>query len=508
MGDVTACYKRGWGVGGVFLLSVIKQDIILDMKYHLKRVDDWRLEIPAEGEMRVSATIYSSSALALEDSAVGQLRDAACVEPVRRVLATPDIHQGYGVPIGCVMGLAGAVMPAAVGYDINCGMRLLTTGLKVADCDVERLARSVARDVPLGEGKSNLVISDDLFEAICEEGLGAVPYLAECCDHRFVEGYDAGDFEADVERVERRGSLAGKVDTVPDAARRKGREQLGTLGGGNHFIELQRIETVYDKDTAVRLGVVEGELAVMIHSGSRGMGYQVADVYMKAAADAMGAVGSERHLAYLRAGDGVFDDYVRAMHAAGNFAYVNRHIMMLLVRRCFGREFGDISLPLVYDVSHNMAQLEEHCGGDLWVHRKGATRAFGPGRMAGTVFAELGQPVIIPGSMGTASYLLLGTDTNDDTLGSVNHGAGRTMSRTAAVGKRNKRGKVVRPAAITDDQFKRSMKGITLIAGNKAAAKEEAPAAYKDIDAVIEVVCAAKLARPVARMQPLAVLKG
>jgi len=459
--------------------------------------------------MRVSATIYTSDKLPLEDTAVAQLRDAACLPPARKVLATPDIHQGYGVPIGAVVGLQDAILPAAVGYDINCGMRLIGTELSRRDIDADALAHSIARDVPLGQGHDNVHLNDRQLEAVLERGLQAVPLLAESVSHRAWEGYDPDEFAQDLQHVERQGRLPGLLAAVPDHARQKGAHQLGTLGGGNHFIEIQMVEVVFDADLARYFNLEPGRIVVMIHSGSRRLGYQIADEYMRRAARRRGASGRQRDLAYLTADESDFDLYVGAMHAAGNFAYVNRQIMTLLVRRCFRRMLGPLPLPLLYDVSHNMAQFEEHLDGWLWVHRKGATRAFGPRRMAGGPFADVGQPVIIPGSMGTASYLLVGADDSEETLCSVNHGAGRTMSRAAALGKVNRRtGQVIRAPAITDDEFKRSMRGITLVAHDKHAVKEEAPAAYKDIDAVIDVVCRCGLARPVARLKPLAVLKG
>ncbi|MHC4736442.1 MAG: RtcB family protein, partial [Planctomycetota bacterium] len=212
-------------------------------------------------------------------------------------------------------------------------------------------------------------------------------------------------------------------------------------------------------------------------------------------------------LSYLPIESDAGKNYITAMGAAANFAFTNRHIMALLVRRCFNRMFGPTPLKMVYDVAHNMAKLEDHNGRRLWVHRKGATRAFGQERMTATVFANTGQPIITPGSMGTASFLMVGTGNSDESLCSVNHGAGRVMSRTAALGK-SRRGRVITPPKISDDQFKRSMEGIKLIAGNRHKIKEEAPDAYKDIDEVVRIVVECGWARIVARMVPLAVLKG
>lgn len=215
----------------------------------------------------------------------------------------------------------------------------------------------------------------------------------------------------------------------------------------------------------------------------------------------------KKMLAYLHTDTDIGKRYISAMAAAANFAFTNRHIMAMLVRRCFNRTFGRTPLRLIYDVAHNMAKLEEHGGSQLWIHRKGATRAFGPARMAATVFAKTGQPVIIPGSMGTASYLLVGTGESEESLCSVNHGAGRVMSRTAARGK-TRGGKVIIAAAISDERFKQTMRGIKLITSDKRRIKEEAPDAYKDIDEVVRTVIECGWARPVAKMHPLAVLKG
>jgi tRNA-splicing ligase RtcB len=258
---------------------------------------------------------------------------------------------------------------------------------------------------------------------------------------------------------------------------------------------------------AGHFGLFQDQIVVMIHSGSRRFGYEVADEYMNIAARRPENAERKKMLAYLPAQSREGKNYIAAMSAAANFAFVNRHIMALLVRRCFNWMFGPMPLNLVYDVTHNMAKLETHNGARLWVHRKGATRAFGPKQMAGTVFAKTGQPIITPGSMGTASYLLVGTGNSEESLNSVNHGAGRVMSRSAARGK-SRRGKTLSQAQITDDQFKRSMKGIKLIAGDKSRIKEEAPGAYKDIDEVIRVVVECGWAKAVARMVPLAVLKG
>ncbi len=457
--------------------------------------------------MVTDATIFASEAIQLETDAVGQLCDAASLPPVRKVLATADIHVGFGVPIGAVLGMDGAIMPAAVGYDINCGMRLLQSPFSKGDIDTDQIAVSIAREIPLGEGRDNLHLDKTGIEAVINKGIAAIPDLARRTSHRAWEGYDPELFADDMKSIEDNGHLPADPTVVPKVAIEKGANQLGTLGGGNHFIEIQYVQEIFDKALAERFGLFKDQIVVMIHSGSRRFGYEIADHYMNVAAGRPENAERRKMLSYLSVEDRAGKDYIAAMSAAANFAFVNRQIMALLVRRCFNWMFGPTPMKLVYDVTHNMAKLETHQGKRLWVHRKGATRAFGPKQMAGTIFADTGQPVITPGSMGTASFLMVGTGNSEESLNSVNHGAGRVMSRTAARGK-SRRGKAVSEAQITDDQFKRSMKGIKLIAGDKSKIKEEAPGAYKDIEEVVRVVVECGWAKAVARMVPLAVLKG
>ena len=457
--------------------------------------------------MVTDATIFASEAIKLEPDAVRQLCDAASLPPAKKVLATADIHVGFGIPIGAVLGLDHAIMPAAVGYDINCGMRLLRTPFTKGDIDTDQIAASIARDIPLGEGKANLPLDKAGIEAVINKGAASVPTLAERTKHRVWEAFDPVEFAEDIKRIEENGQMPAEVAAVPRAAIQKGSGQLGTLGGGNHFIEIQCVEKIFDRDSAKTFGLFENQIVVMIHSGSRRFGYEVADEYMNIAAGRPDMADRKKMLSYLSTESDAGRNYINAMGAAANFAFTNRHIMALLVRRCFNRMFGPTPLKMVYDVTHNMAKFEEHNGKRLWVHRKGATRAFGPRRMTGTIFAGTGQPIITPGSMGTASFLMVGTGNSEESLCSVNHGAGRVMSRTAALGK-IRRGRIITPAKISDDQFKRSMKGIKLITGNKQKIKEEAPGAYKDIDEVVRIVVECGWAKAVARMVPLAVLKG
>jgi len=472
----------------------------------LTRSDPFRLHMARCGRMVTDATIFASETVNIEPDAVSQLRDAASLPPAKKVLATADIHVGFGVPIGSVLGLADAIMPAAVGYDINCGMRLLCTTFSRGDINIDEIAASIARDIPLGEGKANLALDKTGLEAVIYNGVAAVPTLAQRTGHRAWEAFDGDQFAEDLKRIEENGCMPADAAAVPSASIQKGGAQLGTLGGGNHFIELQYVSRIFDKSLAKALGLFENQIVVMIHSGSRRFGYEVADEYMNIAAQ-KSETGRGKMLAYLSTETNAGKNYIAAMGAAANFAFTNRQIMALLVRRCFNRMFGPTALPLVYDVAHNMAKLETHRPGRLWVHRKGATRAFGPDRMPATSFAQTGQPIITPGSMGTSSFLMVGTGDSDESLCSVNHGAGRLMSRTAASGKR-RRGKVIAPARISDEQFKHSMEGIKLITSDRHRIKEEAPDAYKDIEEVVRIVIGCGWAKGVAQMVPLAVLKG
>ena len=473
----------------------------------LTRTDPLRLHIERCGQMVTDATIFASEAIRLEPEAVRQLCDAASLPPAKKVLATADIHVGFGIPIGAVLGLEEAIMPAAVGYDINCGMRLLRTPFSRGSIDTDKIALSIARDVPLGEGKSNLILDKTGLEAVVNKGVASIPTLAQRSSHLAWEAFDPDEFADDLKRIEENGCLSSDLAAVPGLAIEKGAAQLGTLGGGNHFIEIQYVQQIFDQVLAETFGLFKNQIVVMIHSGSRRFGYEIADQYMSIAAQRPDMTERKKMLSYLPTDSNAGKNYIAAMAAAANFAFTNRHIMALLVRRCFNRMFGPTPMQLVYDVPHNMAKLETHEGEQLWIHRKGATRAFGQKRMTDTIFDKTGQPIIIPGSMGTASYLLVGTGNSEESLCSVNHGAGRIMSRTAALGK-SRRGKAVAQALISDDQFKSSMKGIKLITADKGKIKEEAPDAYKDIDEVVRIVIECGWAKAVARMVPLAVLKG
>ncbi len=449
-----------------------------------RRMDAWRIELLKEPPMKVAPLLFVSRRLVVEESALAQLAHAAAVEDVVSVYGMPDIHTGYGVPIGSVVVTRSSISPAAVGYDINCGMRLVATPFHVGGLDVVELAEQLARDIPLGEGRCNISLGADLYEAVLQGGLRA--YLER----------RPGDDEGDLARVEYEGSLEGDVHALPPRALERGADQFATLGGGNHFIEIQRVSAVLDADEAGRLGLEPDMLTVMIHSGSRGLGHETGGRYMKLARTLDGR--SPGGVAVLPLSSSEGKRYLAAMNAAANFAYVNRHLMTVLVRRRIRRICGrEVELPLVRDVSHNIARIERLPGvGEVVVHRKGAT-ASRPGGL-----------LIIPGSMGTASYLLKGSEGASKSAWSVSHGAGRVMSRTAAAGRRRGRRRRGGGGLITEDMFRRSMEGIHLVCRDRRAVFEEAPAAYKDIDEVVRVLVECDLARPVVRLEPLAVLKG
>ena len=461
--------------------------------------------------------VFASETIPVERGALDQLADAACLPGVARVLATPDIHIGYGVPIGAVVAAEDFISPAAVGYDINCGMRLITTSKDAEEVDLRSLARQIHEVVPLGEGKSNIRLSRKGIQRILERGIAGLLDSIEHEMRSFPDGeilrrLDLDEERALLERVERRGSLPGNPGAVPDRAKERGQPQVGTLGGGNHFIELQRVDRVDDEDIAQAWGIYPGQFVVMIHSGSRGLGHEVGGHYMKAAKkydQQHGIDVPNSNLSILPLDSRPGKDYLGAMNAAANYAFANRTMMAVLVKGLIRRCLGKVEIGTVYDVAHNLAASERHHKKEWMVHRKGATRAFPAERMPDTPFADCGQPVLVPGSMGTASWLLRGIPEGKITLFSTNHGAGRVLSRKAARGKRRgRRGRIVQPGAISDRDFEQSMAGVHLICADPRSIKEEAPAAYKDIDAVIDTVIGAKMAAPVARMVPLAVLKG
>ncbi len=481
--------------------------LLLPISSALVRVDEYTWDIPvtARSDMRVPARIYATEQLLddmLTGNAVTQLLNVATLPGVvGRVYGMPDMHDGYGFPVGGVAATAmpdGIVSPGGVGFDINCGVRLLTLPLTFAELGPhhEALVHELSRSIPSGTGRGGgWTLDDDEIERVLAEG---VPYLVQARGEGFAQ---------DVEHCESGGCLAGADPTQLSArARDRGRPQLGTMGSGNHFVELQVVDDVVDPAAAAALGLARNHITVLIHTGSRGLGHQVCTDYvrdMDARRDQYGFLLPDRQLSCAPASSAEGRSYVGAMAAAANFAWCNRQMITQHVRRAVNRVFRDVrpeAVRVVYDVAHNIAKIEEYGGARLCVHRKGATRAFGPHHTElPDAYREIGQPVFIPGSMGTESWVLVGQTSSDDrSWGSACHGAGRRLSRSAAK-------KEVTGVAVRADLEARGI--VVRCASNKGLA-EEAPQAYKDVELVASVVEHAGLARRVARLRPIGVVKG
>ncbi len=478
----------------------------------LEKIDDTRLRIPKSynPKMRVDGIIYSDASLLADikqDQAPEQVANVATLPGiVGQSMAMPDIHWGYGFPIGGVAAFEtgeGVVSPGGVGYDINCGVRLLRTRLTKADLKpvlLEKLVRAMFDNVPSGVGsKGKIRISQtDVAQVLTHGARWAVEH-----------GYGTDE---DLEYTEEHGQMAGAdLSGVSSRAFERGMPQLGTLGAGNHFLEIQEVAEVFDAKAAQDMGITLGQVTVMIHTGSRGLGYQICDDNVKT----LGAVSQkygielvDRQLACAPIESPEGRKYFGAMVCAANYAWANRQAITHWVREAFAQVLGmtaeQLGMSQVYDVAHNIAKFEQHMVGKervkLCVHRKGATRSFGPGDQATPArYRHLGQPVLIPGDMGTSSYLMLGTATAErDTFGSACHGAGRVWSRTRAL----------KETAHRNVAQELRAKGIVVMAASKEVLREEVPDSYKDVDKVVDVCSRAGIARKVARMRPLGVVKG
>jgi tRNA-splicing ligase RtcB len=470
------------------------------------RVDDilWEIPAAARADMRVPARVFADEELLaaiVSDRSLEQLQNVATLPGVvDAALAMPDIHQGYGFPVGGVAAMElpdGVVSPGGVGYDINCGVRLLALPLSAAELGDRReaLVHELARAIPAGAGEKGPL---ELTTAELDRVLRAGP--------RVLVERGIGR-EEDVEHTESQGCLPGAdPDAVSHRAHERGAGQLGTVGGGNHFIELQRIDRLFDEAAATAFGLAEGQLTVLIHSGSRGLGHQVCTDHVRAmdtAGPRYGISLPDRQLACAPASSPEGQAYLGAMAAAANFAFANRHAIADAVRRSVGRVLGAAAAEgtrQVYDVAHNVAKIERYGGRELLVHRKGATRAFPAGSdEIPAAHRDVGQPVFIPGSMGTSSFVLAGSPGSlERSFGTTCHGAGRALSRTAA----RKR--------IEGAELRRQLEaeGIAVRSASNRGLAEEAPFAYKDVERVVEVVDRAGLARRVARLVPIGVVKG
>jgi tRNA-splicing ligase RtcB len=477
--------------------------------HQLKKLDDYRWLVPrgTKPGMLTDALIYTDERLLqdlLKDLSLEQAINVAMLPGiVGRSLAMPDIHQGYGFPIGGVAATlpeeGGVVSPGGVGFDINCGVRLLASTLTAEDVrpKIRELVNQLFRDIPSGAGQSgNVRISYPDLDKLLEEGAGWM----------VAHGYGRPE---DLETCEENGAIdAAGPGAVSDRAKKRGLPQVGTLGSGNHFLEVQYVERIFDPAAAQAMGLYENEVVVLVHSGSRGLGHQVCTDYLRDMDAGMRRYGIEvpdRQLACVPVHSKEGQEYLAAMRASANFAWANRQGITHFTRQAFQRIFGEKEeLRVVYDVCHNIAKLERHQveGRELqvMVHRKGATRAFPPGRPeVPEVYKSCGQPVLIPGSMGTASYVLVGAEgAMRETFGTTCHGAGRLMSRTAA--KKSPYAQNARQRL--EDQ------GIWVRADSRDGITEEIPEAYKDVDAVIDVVHNAGLATRVARLKPMGVIKG
>jgi tRNA-splicing ligase RtcB (3'-phosphate/5'-hydroxy nucleic acid ligase) len=476
----------------------------------LEKIDDYTWRLPRHGKMRVDGIVFSMESMlkeAGEDEALQQVMNVATLPGIIKAsYAMPDIHWGYGFPIGGVAAFdleEGVVSPGGVGYDINCGVRLLRTNLTRADLQgrMRGLIEALFREIPSGVGshRRDLKLSKTDLQRIFKKGA------------RWAVENGRGE-AGDLERLESEGAIPGaEPSEVSERAIERGKDQCGTLGSGNHFVEVDYVDEIFDPKTAAAFGLFEGQVVVHIHSGSRGLGYQVCDDFLGVMLDASRRYGIElvdRQLCCAPLHSSESQSYLGAMAAAANFAFCNRQIMADSVRRAFAGELGgsprDVGIETVYDIAHNIAKFETHeIDGEarkVCVHRKGATRAFPPGHPeVPEIYREVGQPVLIPGDMGRYSYVAAGTQTAwEKTFGSSCHGAGRRLSRVKA--KKAARGRRIY------EELERQ--GIILRSATLDGALEEIPEAYKDVAEVVDVAAGAGLCRKVAKLKPMGVIKG
>jgi tRNA-splicing ligase RtcB len=489
-----------------------KERDMREWKGSLERVDEYRFRIPQSYKtgMRTCGIIYANDELmkgVRQDEAPEQVANVATLPGILGPsMAMPDIHWGYGFPIGGVAATdaeEGVLSPGGVGYDINCGVRLLRTNLEVKDVQdkLHPLIDTIFEEVPSGLGSKGKVRLDVReLDAVLE---GGARWAVE-------KGFGRPE---DIDHTEENGRM-GEADPskVSQLAKQRGAPQLGTLGAGNHFLEIQRVEEVFDERAARVMGITgPGQVMVMIHTGSRGCGYQICDDWLKVMHGAFRKYGiqlPDDQLACAPSNSVEARDYFKAMACGANYAWANRQLITHWVRGSFEKVLGmrseDLGLGVVYDLAHNIAKLEEHDvegkRRKMFVHRKGATRSFGPGRSEVVpVYRSMGQPVLIPGSMGSESYVLVGTEkAMQQTFGSACHGAGRVMSRHQAV-------KQFRDRQIIDGL---KAQGIYARGASDTVMSEEAPGAYKDVSSVVDVCHGAGIARKVARLKPMGVMKG
>ncbi|MCD6299002.1 MAG: RtcB family protein [Thermoplasmata archaeon] len=481
----------------------------------LNKVGEYRYEIPSSYrgkngnlKMRTSGMVYTSDEMLdaiKKDEALEQVANVTTLPGiVGKSIAMPEIHWGYGFPIGGVAATSaddGVISPGGVGFDINCGVRLVRTNLHIGDLDREKiraLVDEMFNNVPSGVGsKAKIRLNRNELDGVIERG---AKWAVE-------NGYG---WDRDLDVLEENGSMETDLSTISEKAKERGKSQVGSLGAGNHFLEIQKVADIFDEGTARTYGVEKDQIVVLIHTGSRGFGHQVCTDHLKVLENAVRKYGidlPDRQLACAPVHSDEGQAYLRAMAGAANFAWCNRQLIVHWVRQSFEHVFKesaeDMGMEIVYDVCHNVAKLEEHeVEGKkmkVYVHRKGATRAFGPGRKEVPLkYRDVGQPVIIPGDMGTESYLLRGTAKSEETFGSTCHGAGRVLSRTAARKK------------WSGQEIGRNLdrKGIYAHPASWSVMAEESPDAYKDVSQVVGVTHGAGISSKVARMIPLGVVKG
>ena len=475
-------------------------------KKDFRKISDWLWEIPKSfrADMRVPARIYASEKILedIEANAINQVINVATLPGiVKYSFAMPDIHSGYGFAIGGVAATKypnGVISPGGVGYDISCSVRLLRSDLSQKEIEpyLEKLSAEIQKEVPSGLGRGKQIkLNIGQIDKILE---GGVPKLVE-------QGY--GEKE-DIENCEEKGKMPqADASCVSERAKMRGRDQVGTLGSGNHFCEIQRVDEIFDEKTAKVFGLFKNQIVVMVHCGSRGLGHQIATDYIRVMMQAMPKYGiklPDRELACVPFNSSEGQRYFKAMCAGANYSWSNKHMITYYIRKVWGNVLGEkANLKLLYDVAHNIAKVEEHeVNGQkmkLIVHRKGATRAFPPGHSEiPERYREVGQPVLIPGSMGTASYVLVGTEEGEEAFYSSCHGSGRTMSRHEAMRR------------VSGQEMVKSLesKGIVVKCQSLRGIAEEAPMAYKDVEQVVDVVHQVGLSKKVARLIPLAVIKG
>ncbi len=479
------------------------------MDFEIKKIDEWRFLIPKTGAMRVPGLIFSSSELMpniKDDQSLQQVVNVATLPGiVKHSLAMPDIHWGYGFPIGGVAAFNmedGIISPGGVGYDINCGVRLLTTSLLANEIRprIKELVSVLFKEIPTGVGsRGRIRLSRKEESEVAVQGAS------------WAVKKGMGTKE-DLERTEDQGAMKGAdPSAVSDRAFKRGHDQLGTLGSGNHFLEIQVVDEIYDKKIASVFNLFEGQLTVLIHTGSRGFGHQICDDFLKEMGTKVKESGfnlPDRQLACAYIKSDMGKKYLSGMACAANYAWANRQIIMHWTIETFEKVLkispSDLKMELLYDVCHNIAKLETHVVDGkkvaLCVHRKGATRSLPPGHPdVPLVYRKVGQPVLIPGDMGTYSYVLAGSQkAMEESFGSTCHGAGRLLSRKQAI-------KMSKGRAIYREM---EDKGIFVQSRGRTTLREEISEAYKDVSLVVETVHMAGLAKKVARFRPLGVIKG